>query len=148
MISEILSSYSLLVAVLTIIYSLWYQKIIDAIDSFQNSPLQPLEIKKFITEKKKVLNQKSRPLFMGGFFLTLLMLPDIWSILKEAYTCITDLGLSSFSKYNSIKALLFLAFIFLLYLTAHLFLLNRELKQKIVEKVHEHNKNKAIQSNN
>lgn len=113
---DLLAAASLLVTCITILYSIWYQDIRNAI-TIKSEDHKADNEKKFAT-LNSVLFHQAIPLTSAAILLTLIFLPVAWNIISGILDYWRQRRFS-FSDYSAVEASLFFAFIFLLLLTAH-----------------------------
>lgn len=131
--ADILSSFSLLLTIITMLFGLWYKDIVDAVNVWDKLP--PTQRKDdrtdFINKKKRVQKTRILPLLLGYFALVAVLAPEIYKIIIQAIAIMRIHKWASIGCYNSVKAILFLVFLFALILLAYLLWACLRLRRKI-----------------
>jgi hypothetical protein len=117
--SDLLSAATLLLTALTIIYGLWYPKMLESLDVAV--PPHKEDRRKPRLDVSRTLSSRAVPLVVISGALTTVFVPDSVRLVRASFVNFSENGFSSLHDYDSIEAS-FLAVVFLLaFLTAHLF---------------------------
>jgi len=134
MVSEILSSFSLLFAALALIYSVWYKDIKNSIDQWAGelpAPELAKERKRYITAKKELLIYRLLPLMLGAMLISILMCIEVIGILINTLTSINQFGIKAIKYYDTVQMVLVLLCLFSITLSIHLYKLFTKLQKNI-----------------
>ncbi len=115
--SDLLSAASLLLAVVSVVYGLWYPEIIRTID---------LPVPKYAEDRKRpfkeisnVLFRRSIPLAAAAAIVAAVFLPDAIRIALLSSKGYYDMGLDALQRYNSVATAFFIVELFAGALAAH-----------------------------
>jgi hypothetical protein len=97
--SDLLAAASLLLAVVAIIFSVWYGEISNALNL--TKPVG--DTVAFDKKIKEVLWNKAIPLFLVSVLIAAVFIPDVWSIVSEAVTMTWKYPRNAWQDYNSVK---------------------------------------------
>ena len=112
--SDLLSASSLLLAILTTLFGIFYSSIIGILELKPNT--HPIDDTSNYNKALSVRKTKIYPLLFSTIGLTLIFIPDSWHILKESIIMIWDNGFKAVS-YNAIKTTYIAVTIFMIALT-------------------------------
>ncbi|PTT03690.1 hypothetical protein DBR11_01605 [Pedobacter sp. HMWF019] len=122
-ISDILSSASLLVAILTTIYSLFYPEIKGVLDISPKSGSLKKDNALDYEKAKIIRNSKVIPLFFGSIVLTLVFIPEFINQLKIAYQYYRSTGFDM-ENYNTATASFVVVTAFSILLTVNIIIIS------------------------
>jgi hypothetical protein len=130
--SDILSSFSLLFAALALFYSVWYDRIMNFIDNW-NPPSKDrkTEHDNYLKKAKRIKKYRLFPLLLGSFFISLLLFIEVIRLLIDVIAIFVNEGLQIITKFNTVKAVIVILFVFAALLFIHLFKIYIELSNKI-----------------
>jgi hypothetical protein len=130
--SDILSSFSLLFAALALFYSVWYDRIMNFIDNW-NPPSKDrkTEHDNYLKKAKRIKKYRLFPLLLGSFFISLLLFFEVIRLLIDVIAISVKEGLQIITKFNTVKAVIVILFVFAALLFIHLFKIYIELSNKI-----------------
>lgn len=118
--SDLLSASSLLLAILTTLFSTYYSSIIEVLN------LEPSNFKEDdknnYTLAKSVLKTKLTPLFIAGVFITVIFIPQSVKIIKTSIEYFTSLEYKNLS-YDTISTSYVAVTIFMFILTVNILVL-------------------------
>jgi hypothetical protein len=126
---DLLSSASVLLTLIALLYSLWYQEIVQAIDT--EVPVNKQDRKPAHKRVKGVYSTKARPLTVAAFILTVVFAPDTVRILCTSVKHASEGGLRSILDYNAVSSSLVLVTVGSGFFTWHLFSLASDLSNKV-----------------
>jgi len=130
--SDILSSFSLLFAALALFYNVWYDRIMNFIDHW-NPPSKDrkTEHDNYLKKAKRIKKYRLFPLLLGSFFISLLLFIEVIRLLIDVIASFVNEGLQIITKFNTVKAVIVILFVFAALLFFHLFKIYIELSNKI-----------------
>jgi hypothetical protein len=130
--SDILSSFSLLFAALALFYSVWYDRIMNFIDNWNPpSKYRKTEHDNYLKKAKRIKKYRLFPLLLGSFFISLLLFFEVIRLLIDVIAISVKEGLQIITKFNTVKAVIVILFVFAALLFIHLFKIYIELSNKI-----------------
>lgn len=97
---ELLSSASLLLTIVTVLYSVWYSEIKEVI-LLKSETHQPDNIEKH--KKAKKVRWKSLTLAVGTIILSLILLPNVINIISSSLHSYQKPNYSFWQNYSSVK---------------------------------------------
>ena len=126
--SDLLSAASLLLAVITILYSLWYSEIGQASSlHVENEPGDRLDN---YEKARAVLWSKAIPLAIASLILLLINLPEAYSIVGHAINALlTKAG----APYSAVRTTFVVVLIVLTFLVVHIFASTRILWKHVAK---------------
>jgi hypothetical protein len=126
---DILSSASLILAVIALLYTIW-QPDIQKAKEFDEESHYP-DIKKNHEKLKQVLSRQAFPLATGASFMAVIFLPEFINRIVYSFQIIAAMGLlNSLSTYDVILAAFLIVEISFLFLMVHLWVMASELIKK------------------
>jgi hypothetical protein len=130
--SDILSSFSLLFAALALFYSVWYDRIMNFIDNW-NPPSKDrkTEHDNYLKKAKRIKKYRLFPLLLGSFFISLLLFIEVIRLLIDVIAIFVNEVLQIITKFNTVKTVIVILFVFAALLFIHLFKIYIELSNKI-----------------
>ena len=130
--SDILSSFSLLFATLALFYSVWYDKIMNFIDNW-NPPSKDrkTEHDNYLKKAKRIKKYRLFPLLIGSFFISLLLFFEAVKLVIDVIAIFLNDGLQILTKFDTVKAVIVVLFVFALLLFIHLIKIYYKLSKKI-----------------
>lgn len=99
--SDLLSAASLLMAVIAILYSLWYTELTELLSISPKTHKEDNVADCYSV--KSALIKKSTPLSVLALLIALIFLPDAIKISCEAISTFQNYGLEAASRYNAVK---------------------------------------------
>ncbi|WP_421315098.1 hypothetical protein [Aeromonas veronii] len=129
--SDLLSASSLLMATVTILFSLWYGEII----SILNKPKSKHSVDNagLLKEVKRVLFSKAILLVMMSFSVSLTFAPNAWVILSKSWEIFKKQGFPTLETYNAVNTAFSLVFFICVGLTIYTLVLSYKLVSKSQE---------------
>ena len=114
MMSDILSSFSLLLTIVTVLYGTWYQEIKTAIDHWEDIPDPSLkkQYQEYLKGKRNTLRTKLLPLMIAGVVLAVLLIPVAWRIIADALSAFQQYGCEAVRLYDTVQATVLVVFVF------------------------------------
>jgi hypothetical protein len=100
--SDLLSAASLLLAVLGVLYGLWYPEIIDALGI--KVPEYAEDRKRPYREVSSVLYSRALPLTIASLGVSLIFLPDAIKIVKDTVLEFQVQGITHLKNYSAVRA--------------------------------------------
>lgn len=104
--SELLSAVSILLALIGIVYGVWYPTISETIDMKIPSHLKDAEPHR--KKLRHVLNMRARPLAYSAVALTVILLPEAGKILWDSFEAIRGSSAGLGLQYDAVRACLLL----------------------------------------
>lgn len=114
---DILSAASLLLAIVTVLYALWYQELTSALQT--EIPEHIEEYPRPLATLKKVFFSRAIPLFLSSATVSFVFLPDAITIIMQAANAWTTGNASSTFVYSSVKTAICIVVIFSIGIAAH-----------------------------
>lgn len=115
---DILSAASLLLAILAVLYGLWYPEISESLKI--KPPTHRPDGKKDYDAVRAVLVNRSIPLTLASFLLSLVFLPDVIYILDYSFHHFYSMGVDAIKDYSSVSASFILVVLFSISLCIHM----------------------------
>lgn len=97
--SDAISAASLLMAVVAILYGAWYQEIMQAVKI--SVPKHDKQINFMLVSN--VLVSRCLPLTVMAVIVFLVFLPDTIGIVQHSLSVLREMGVKSYSKYDSVR---------------------------------------------
>jgi hypothetical protein len=119
--SDILSSASLLLAIITALYGLFYPDIIKILDIIP--AVHAVDNKPHFIKAKEIRNTKLFPLLLASIILTLTFMPEFLHQIKTALELYCKLGFA-FDTYNTVIASFMVVCIFMIVLSISIVILS------------------------
>lgn len=120
--SDLLSAASLLMAVIAILYSLWYPELAKALE------IKPAKYTAdniaAMKQVQRVLLSKAIPLSMMALIVAIVFAPDAIKICLEIYTEFAASGCTAIKKYDAVRTAYVLVFIFSVVLASYVLILS------------------------
>jgi len=132
--SDLLSASSLYLAVLGLLYSVWYAEIVSAIDV--KVPTFKEDRTAISNQVRKALRTKALPLTLGAVVLSLILMPDAVRIITDSVELLGENALGSIKFYDAVKTLYVAITLFTLTLTVHVVSLANRLRKRQKEIQH------------
>jgi hypothetical protein len=101
--SDLLSASSLFLAVIGLLYSVWYAEIIAAIGL--RAPQHEEDRGPVIRKIKTVCRTRALPLAVASVTLSIILTPDCFSILTFAFHTFSQKGITALFLFNAVKTL-------------------------------------------
>lgn len=98
--NDLLSAASLLLAVLGVLYGLWYPEIIDALE--KTVPRYPEDRKRNYRSVSSVLYSRALPLTIAAIGVSLIFLPDAIKIVRASILGYKAQGIAYINNYNAV----------------------------------------------
>lgn len=115
--SDLLSAASLLMAVIAILYSLWYPELTKILEinpsQYKENNVGPMK------QAQRVLFGKALPLSGMALVVAFVFLPDAVSICIESYTEIKMKGCTTIKNYDAVRTAYVLVFTFSIVLASY-----------------------------
>jgi len=127
--SDLLSSASLLLTLIALLYGLWYQEIVQAIDT--DVPPQPKDFKAPYKRVRGVYWAKANPLLIATIVLTVVFAPESVKILVTSINEARNSGAAAIWEYDAVSTSLLLVNLGSAFFAVHLISLVWKLRQKI-----------------
>ena len=127
--SDLLSSASLLLTLIALLYGLWYQQIVEAIEIAVES--QPADRKPAHKYARSVQWTKAIPLAIATLVLTAVFAPESLAIVIASLKSIAGIGWFAFRHYNAVSTSMVLVNLGSALFSAHLLSLVIKLRMKI-----------------
>ena len=125
--SDLLSAASLLMAVIAILYSLWYPELTKVLEikpaKYKDDNVGPMK------QVQRVLLAKALPLSLMALIVALVFLPDAIKICVEAYNGCATKGCAAIKSYDAVRTAYVLVFTFSLVLAFYVFTLSFKIWQ-------------------
>src|SRR5207244_5933951 len=126
---DLLAAASLILTVLTVLYSVWYPGALEALDL--NLPEHYEDALPMLSDIRAVLRRQIIPLVMAATLATAIFLPKAIGVLRGTVDDLSDRGLHAFSDYDPIKATLVFVVAFTGFLAWQAFGLSLRLRTKL-----------------
>ena len=126
---DLLSSASVLLTLIALLYSLWYPEMVQAIDTVV--PPDKRDREPDHKRVKGVYSTKARPLAVAALILTVVFAPDTVRILCASAKHASEGGLRSILDYNAVSSSLVLVTVGSGFFAWHLFSLASDLRDKV-----------------
>lgn len=110
--SDILSSFSIILAVYTFIWSMWNNEIESSLRLKEENGINIPNNKKNFETITKVLKTKQIPLFIISGMVTIIMLPSVFEIITSSIKLI-KMGNARYDVVKTVIIFLFLMFVFI-----------------------------------
>lgn len=114
---DILSAASLLLAIVTVLYALWYQELISALQT--EIPEHIEDYPKPLAALKNVLFSRAIPLFLSSVTVSFVFLPDAITIILQVIDAWSAGDISNHFVYSSVKTAICIVVMFSIGITAH-----------------------------
>jgi len=114
---DILSAASLLLAIVTVLYALWYQELISALQT--EIPEHIEDYPKPLAALKNVLFSRAIPLFLSSVTVSFVFLPDAITIILQVIDAWSAGDISKHFVYSSVKTAICILVMFSIGITAH-----------------------------
>jgi hypothetical protein len=115
--SDLLSASSIILAILTALYGIFYPSINEVLETRPNN--HPEDDITNYNNALKIRKTKIYPLLISSISLTLIFIPDAYSIIKESITLIINFGITKVS-YDTLKTTYIAVTIFMIILTSNI----------------------------
>lgn len=126
---DLLSSASVLLTLIALLYSLWYQEIVQAINTIVLA--NKVDRTPDYTRVKVVYSTKARPLAVAAIILTAVFTPDTVRILGVSIHHASEAGLRSALDYNAVSSSLVLVTFGSGFFSWHLLTLANDVRNKV-----------------
>lgn len=123
--SELLSASSLLMAIITILFSLWYGEIVSILGKPKASHAE--DNVGLLKEVKSVLFSKAILLALTSLSVTLIFAPNALMIMVESFDLLKKQGLPTFETYSAVNTAFSLVFFICLGITVYTLVLSFQL---------------------
>jgi len=114
---DILSAASLLLAIVTVLYALWYKELASALQT--EIPEHREEYPKPLATLKKVFFSRAIPLFLSSVTVSFVFLPDAITIVMQAIEVWSTGDIRKDFVYSSVKTAICIVVMFSIGITAH-----------------------------
>ncbi|WP_419173417.1 hypothetical protein [Halobacteriovorax sp.] len=115
--SDLLSASSLLMATITILFSLWYGEIVSVLDKPKEK--HNADNVGLLKEVKSVLFSKAILLVLMSLSVTLIFAPNALMIMVESFDLLKKQGLPTFETYSAVNTAFSLVFFICLGITVY-----------------------------
>jgi hypothetical protein len=115
--SDLLSAASLLLAIVTVLYGMWYPEIMKSLET--EVPDHPAARRKPRGEVAAMRRNRALPLMTATILLAAVFLPDALKIVLQSTGSIVSNGISAFAKYSAVATAFVLVEILALYFAAY-----------------------------
>lgn len=115
--SDLLSAASLFLAVIGLLYSVWYGEITKAIEL--SAPTHREDRGPVIRNVKTVYRTRALPLAVASMTLAIILTPDFVSVVWFSFRIFSDKGISAFILFDAVKTLFCAISITSICLSAH-----------------------------
>jgi len=115
--SDLLSAASLLLAVVSVVYGLWYPEIVHAMDT--TIPKHAEDRRRPYKDVSTMLFRRSLPLAIAALVVTAVFLPDALRIGWLSINDYSESGWSALRRYDSVATAFFVVELFATALTVH-----------------------------
>lgn len=126
--SDLLSSASLLLAVLGVLYGLWYPEIIDALK--RPKPTHTQDYGPLYRKVESVLYGRALPLTIAAVGASIIFLPDAIKIIVNSILAYRDHGIANISNYSAVHTAFCFVVAMSMAIAVHLTMFSVKLKQK------------------
>ncbi|MCY9827396.1 hypothetical protein [Vibrio chagasii] len=123
--SDLLSASSLLMATITILFSLWYGEIVSILD--KPKAKHAADNVGLLKEVKSVLFSKAILLALMSLSVTLIFAPNALMIMVESFDLLKKQGLPTFETYSAVNTAFSLVFFICLGITVYTLVLSFQL---------------------
>lgn len=123
--SDLLSASSLLMATITILFSLWYGEIVSILD--KPKAKHAADNVGLLKEVKSVLFSKAILLALMSLSVTLIFAPNALMIMAESFDLLKKQGLPTFETYSAVNTAFSLVFFICLGITVYTLVLSFQL---------------------
>lgn len=123
--SDLLSASSLLMATITILFSLWYGEIVSILD--KPKAKHAADNVGLLKEVKSVLFSKAILLAVMSLSVTLIFAPNALMIMVESFDLLKKQGLPTFETYSAVNTAFSLVFFICLGITVYTLVLSFQL---------------------
>lgn len=130
--ADLLSAVSLLLALMGMIYGVWYSAISEALAIAESIPRYLADAHAERRQVRHALRMRARPLAWSAGALTAVVLPDTLGIVWSSMTSLRLLGLVALRDYDAVQTALVLVALLSALFTWHLFQDVRDLKRLLV----------------
>ncbi len=127
-ITNLLSASSILLAIITAIYAVFYPFITEAIEIKGSKHIEDNKLK--LKLAKDTFNSKLLPILIGSIVITFLFIPEFLNAIKTSYKAFD--GINEM-KYDTLKASFIVVCFFMIFLTSAIINLAIKLNGKIKE---------------
>jgi hypothetical protein len=114
---DILSAASLLLAIVTVLYALWYQELTAAIEI--EIPNHKEDRPKPLTKLNQILFSRAIPLFLSSVTVSVVFLPDAITIVTQVIDVLSSGDATDNFVYSSVKTAVCIVVIFSIGITVH-----------------------------
>jgi len=114
---DILSAASLLLAIVTVLYALWYQELTSALQT--EIPIHKEEYPKSLATLKKVFFSRAIPLFLSSVTVSFVFLPDAITIVIQVIDAWATDNISKNFVYSSVKTAICVVVVFSIGIAVH-----------------------------
>ena len=126
MIADLLAAESLLLAILAVIYSLWYPEIAQTLDT--KPQLHVEDSAGDLRHVNDIIKQRAVPLVGAGVLIALVFTPDVLRIVVAAVRHLASRGLGAIGDYDAVKTAFVLVTLLNVALSCHLAEMIKELR--------------------
>jgi hypothetical protein len=98
--SDLLSAASLLLAIVAVLYGMWYPEIVSSLAT--EVPEHPAARRKPYGEVARVRRTRALPLMIATTLLAVVFLPDALKICLRSAAMMASDGISAFAKYSAV----------------------------------------------
>lgn len=112
--SNLLSAASLLLAVVGILYGLWYGEITDALK--EKVALHAKDNKKALSHVSSVLSKRAIPLAIAAFLVSIIFLPDVIKLFIISFNNYRTKGFTALKDYGAVETAFCFVIIFAIFI--------------------------------
>ena len=113
---DILSAASLLLTIVTVLYALWYQELMSALQI--EVPIHKEDRSAPLLRINSMIYSRAIPLFVSSVLVSVVFIPDVVGILREAFRAWDQAG-SYIQYYDSVKTAICIVVVFSIALSVH-----------------------------
>jgi len=113
---DILSAASLLLTIVTVLYALWYPELIEGLKI--KIPAHKEDRPGPLSKINKVIYSRALPLFISSVLVSVVFIPDIINILKDAYEAWAQSD-GDIPNYSSVKSAICIVVAFSIFMSLH-----------------------------
>lgn len=123
---DLLSAASLLLAVVGILYGLWYGEIVFALEI--KPSLHPQDNKNKLDNVSSILNKRAVPLAIAASLVSIIFLPDVLRLFYLSLDNYLTKGFSAFKDYGAVETAFCIVIIFAIFISINVITMIIKLK--------------------
>jgi len=113
---DILSAASLLLTIVTVLYALWYQELMSALEI--EVPTHREDRPAPLSRINSILYSRAVPLFVSSILVSVVFIPDVINILREVFRAWIQAG-GDIPSYSSVKTAICIVVAFSIAISFH-----------------------------